>query len=169
MTLMNRREAVKTTVAATAALPILGQTPKPAFAPRILTPAQVESVDAFIDILIPTTDTPGAKAAGVTRYIDLFLADGDERQKSAFLSGLNWLESYCQKTYQRTFAQLSPDQQTSLMSLISTSQDEALRPGAQFFRNAKAFTARLYYATQAGFDELNKFGIPVTPGCYFAE
>src|SRR5581483_11616823 len=56
---------------------------------RTLSPHQNETVVAMIDLIIPATDTPGAKAARVNEFMDVILTDwahDDERRN--FLDGL---------------------------------------------------------------------------------
>ena len=45
------------------------------FAPSILSQVQLERVARIADLIIPDTDTPGARAAGVHRFIDSLLAE----------------------------------------------------------------------------------------------
>src|SRR5438270_14099809 len=56
---------------------------------QVLDPHQSETVATIAELIIPATDTPGARAAQVHRFIDLLLAewasDDDRRQ---FLEGL---------------------------------------------------------------------------------
>src|SRR3954451_7657898 len=113
---MNRRDALK--LSAAAALPSISvaQVQKGAaaaasatWAPSVLTPEQNDIVIALTDIIIPATDTPGAKAANVNRYIDLFLHDGPATERERFLTGLKWFEEYAQRTNGSTFVKLTPE------------------------------------------------------------
>jgi gluconate 2-dehydrogenase gamma chain len=45
------------------------------YTPKFLSPAQLERVARLADVIIPDTDTPGARAAGVHRFIDTLLAE----------------------------------------------------------------------------------------------
>ena len=46
--------------------------------PKVLTPHQNSTVITVSELIIPQTDTPGAKAANVNRIIDAVLAEGQE-------------------------------------------------------------------------------------------
>src|SRR5437667_12734658 len=56
---------------------------------RALTPHQNETVATIAELIIPKTDTPGARDAGVPAFIDVMLAEwvGDEERKM-FTDGL---------------------------------------------------------------------------------
>src|SRR3954470_14233424 len=48
-------------------------TPDAQWTPRTLTRAQADLVGTMAEHVIPTTDTPGARTAGVHRYVDALL------------------------------------------------------------------------------------------------
>src|SRR6185503_4455529 len=50
-------------------------TPEAQWRPRTLTAAQNELVATLAEHIIPATDTPGARAAGVHRFVDALLTD----------------------------------------------------------------------------------------------
>src|SRR2546427_2607223 len=92
---MNRRE-VLLLLAGTAALPdqlfAIGRAVHKrvrAGTLRALDPHQNETVATIAELIIPKTDTPGAREAGVPAFIDVMLADwGDEGQRETFTAGL---------------------------------------------------------------------------------
>lgn len=68
-------------------------TTPPPWTPRSLTPAQNELVATLAELIIPTTDTPGGRAARVNEFIDIILTDiytADERRR--FVAGLTDLD-----------------------------------------------------------------------------
>ena len=72
-----RRQALKTAAVATAlpaALVQAGAAPlvqvATPYEPRNLAPAEYRLLTALVDMIIPSSETPGAAAAGVDRYID---------------------------------------------------------------------------------------------------
>jgi gluconate 2-dehydrogenase gamma chain len=61
---------------------------------RALTPEQHELVATLAELIIPTTDTPGARTAGVHLYIDRMITRTFTcRERAAFVRGLDDVES----------------------------------------------------------------------------
>lgn len=170
---MNRRDLFRKAAAA-AALPLAGsgQESKPAasaadaaWKPSVLDDHQNRTVIALTDLIIPATDTPGARAANVNRYVDLFLRDGDSQQRDRFLTGLGWLDGYALRKHGHPFLTCGAEPQIAMLTELDSSDDADLATGRQFFRMAKGMTSRIYYSTEIGFKELNKGGVPATFGC----
>lgn len=156
---MNRREAIKTGIAAAAVIPYLEAA---TWKPLLFTAQQNETVIALTDLIMPATDTPGAKAALVNRYIDLLLHDGSSSERDRFMRGLKWLDEEAMRREQQPFVKLSPEKQTALLQSLDADEKSEGHP---FFRMAKGMTTRIYYQTEAGFKELNKNGVPKTWAC----
>jgi hypothetical protein len=157
---MKRRDIFK----AAASVPAVALAQNTNWQPLTFDAHQNETVIALTDLIIPATDTPGAKQANVNRYIDLFLTDGDAGQRDRFLEGLAWLDRFARDTYTKPFRELTSEQQTSLLRQMD--DGSAPKPACDFFRLAKSFTSRIYYNTAIGFRELNKGGrVPATYAC----
>jgi hypothetical protein len=158
---MQRRDFLKAG-AAVFAIPAAWaqQAAKPDWTPQVLDAHQNETVIALTELIIPATDTPGAKAARVNRYVDLFLRDGDAGQREQFLEGLSWLDGYSIREHSHPFVHCSAQEQTAMLRKL----EEGAGPGHEFFKQAKSLTARIYYATDIGYQELNKGGrVPSWP------
>jgi Gluconate 2-dehydrogenase subunit 3 len=175
---MHRRTVLQIGVAATALPVILPAQERPhpetisqrsdasAWKPQIFDDHQNQTVIALTELIIPATDTPGAKAANVNRYIDLLLADGPDSERARFLEGLSWLDSVAIQQLGRPFVKCTPADQTALL----TEFESGIGPGHEFFRLAKSMTAMIYYNTQIGYRELNKDGrVPASFGCKHPE
>lgn len=133
--------------------------------PAVFDAHQNDTVVALTELIIPETDTPGAKAAHVNRYIDLFLADGPDKRRVEFLEGLSWLDGFAIRTHAAPFVRLPEAQQIALLEKMDAGDSEA-KSGQGFFRMVKSMTASIYYATEIGFKELNKGGrVPTGFGC----
>ena len=87
-----------------------------AFVPRTLTPQQHDTVEAIAEIIIPTTDTPGARAAGVGRFVDAMFSDYyPEKDRRRFLDGLSRVDAQAKRLHGHAFAELPADQQTKMV------------------------------------------------------
>src|SRR5262245_10185772 len=88
-----------------AALTGSAQTPETA-----LSPAQMKTLEAFIDRLIPTDELgPGAVESGAGVYIDRTLATVNAGEKPTFVEGLSSVEVLAQSTHRMPFTDLSPE------------------------------------------------------------
>ncbi len=84
--------------------------------PRTLTPNQHDTVEAIAEIIIPTTETPGARDAGVGRFVDAMFSDYySAADRSRFLSGLARVDAQAKRLHGRAFNELSTDQQTAMV------------------------------------------------------
>jgi len=162
---MKRREVLK--VAAVMPAMLSAQMPQgKAWKPSVFTNAQDAAVVALTEIIIPATDTPGAREAQVNRYIDLLLHDGPASERERFLAGLRWLDEYSTRKNGKPFANLTTADQTAILTELDAEGSPELEKGHQFFRMAKSLTSRIYYSTAIGFKELNKGGrVPKKVGC----
>ncbi len=149
---MNRRDILKLG----AALPAIGLAQsKAAWTPSFFSAHQNETMVVFGEVVIP-----GATEAQVNRYLDKLLAASDHSFQNEFVGDLDALDRFASQNAGAGFIRLDPDQQRSVLGKMFESDQ---RPA---FDRLKAWTARIYYATEAGFKELNRGGrVPGTFGC----
>jgi len=85
----------------------------------LFTDDQQKLITEVADIIIPTTSTPGAKAAGVGPFISMMVKDcyPDEAQK-AFVKGLDDLEKQAKDEYKKGFMELSVAQRQELLGKL---------------------------------------------------
>lgn len=114
--------------------------------PKALSAEQQEMVAGIAEHILPETDTPGARAAGVDRFVDAMLADyypPEKRQE--FLAGLTRMDERAQRAYQKRYLQSTPEQQRELLATI----DRATFPPPAATQNAP-MAADKRPATQQG-------------------
>jgi Gluconate 2-dehydrogenase subunit 3 len=120
--------------------------------PRVLTPQQNETTIALTELIIPQTETPGAKAARVNRFIDAVLQRAKPADRDAFLRGLTWIDERSRTQFRTDFVAATPAQQTELLTTLAKGDGETaeLRAGVQFFYAIKSMTIDGYYTTEIG-------------------
>jgi len=140
--------------------------------PKFLDDHQDQTVLAVADILIPDTDTPGARAAQVDRFIDLLLATdapgtGEESSGTDFtdllirkgslegqkryIAALNWLDGYCLRQFSNPFTGLSRSGQETVLDMLTHANDNSeVAAGHDSFALLKNSIVMAYYSSEIG-------------------
>jgi glucoside 3-dehydrogenase (cytochrome c) hitch-hiker subunit len=190
---MQRREVLKL-LAAGAAIPVLPSSllalareaqaqVGAAYKLRTLSPQQNAQVVAMIDVIIPVTDTPGAKAARVNEFIDVILTDwAVDSERQAFLAGLAGVDTQSNDLFGKNFTDASVEQQTTLLRAIDDaamaghSSSRRVRHGntipedrdkqlqGNFWDVFKGITIHGYYTSEIGFTQ--EENLQIIPGAY---
>ena len=170
---MHRRQALRL-LASAATLPLLSreafslfqavheQLPEQAVL-KTLSPHQNTTVTSIAEIIIPQTNTPGAKAARVNEFIDLILTEWyDEEEKSTFMTGLADVDSRTRDLYGKDFVECGEKQQIEILQALddemaARAEDVRRRrnhpPEKNFFFMMKQLTLVGYYTSQIGFEQ----------------
>lgn len=137
------------------------------FTPQTLTAAQNRLVTIFSERIIPATDTPGAKAAKVNRFIDHMLTNWNtEEERKHFLEGLQHVDDLSNNRFGDDFEDLEKSEQIEVMKEL---EQEALREPIPtqatdlkpIFSMMKEYTLIGYYTSEIGSSqELNSDLIP---------
>jgi gluconate 2-dehydrogenase gamma chain len=84
--------------------------------PKALTPAEARVLEVVAELIMPATDTPGAREAGVPQFVDRAVADYcSATDAQAIRVGLGRIEADARAAHGTTFVSLTPDQQTALL------------------------------------------------------
>jgi glucoside 3-dehydrogenase (cytochrome c) hitch-hiker subunit len=124
-----------------------------AWTPSVLTARQNEAVIALTELIIPATDTPGAKAALVNRFVDHVLSTADAaKERSEFIRGLTWLDDRCRARVGKDVAAATAAELTTVLTPLAAegTPSAADAPGVAFFRAIKSMTITGYYTTEIG-------------------
>ncbi|MFO7314796.1 gluconate 2-dehydrogenase subunit 3 family protein, partial [Rhodothermus marinus] len=88
----------------------------PGYRPQTLSSDQHELVATIAELIIPETDTPGARAAGVPEFIDRMLTDWMyAAEREHFLQELDRVDALAQERFGRPFVRASEEQQVQLL------------------------------------------------------
>lgn len=87
--------------------------------PLSFTDHQQQLITEIANSIIPDTDTPGAKAAGVGPFIALMIRDCyPEDAQKAFVKGLDELEAASKDEFKKSFLDLTGDQRNGLLTKL---------------------------------------------------
>jgi len=177
--IIDRREALKKTAllmgAAVSASALTGilqgckATPELLYTPVFFTPDQARIVTEVAEIIIPKTDTPGAKDAGVPGFIDTMLKDCYKKEdQDRFLAGLTAFEEEAKKAYGDSFIYCTPEQQVEFVKKTHEAalkemkeNKEAKRP---FILMAKELTLLGFFTSEPGATQVLQY--IAVPGSY---
>jgi gluconate 2-dehydrogenase gamma chain len=127
------------------------------------TPEQRALAAAISERIVPTTDTPGAVAAGVPAFMEMMLADWYEpTDRNDFMQGLGVIEGYARVHYEKAFAELKPEEQDAVLTLAMQNRIAALP--ANFFEHCRQLVVLGYYTSEIGCKQERVY-VPV-PGRY---
>ena len=113
-------------------------TPSAQWGARTLSASQLDLVATIADHIMPRTDTPGARDAGVERFVDAILTDyyaPAERQR--FVTGLAEMDAHAQKAHGAPFMKTTSAQQLSLLTAL----DAESYPPQQVLAKAEPLTS----------------------------
>ncbi len=148
---------------------------------QTLSAHQRATIAEMAEMIIPTTDTPGAKAAAIDEFADIILTEwSSEAEKTAWLAGLAAVDAEAQRAFGTTFVAATAPQRMALMlkwdaeltaarTLRRTwrSDSGASAPPDHrqlFFHQFRSFTVSGYYSSEAGYTRERKAAI--IPGIY---
>jgi len=132
------------------------RTPDGAWAPRALSSEQLDLVATIAEHILPETDTPGARAVGVHRFIDAMLADSfPDEERRQFLAGLSDVDARAQRSCGRAFLRCATLEQRAVLDQLDREAFAATasppdRLPVPFFRTMKELTLVGYYTSEVG-------------------
>jgi Gluconate 2-dehydrogenase subunit 3 len=161
---VTRRTALKafgTGVGAAALLPWLSDEGLTAFtgiqeanaapAPKLLSPSQFATLEAFVEAIIPADDhSPGAKQARVADYIDLLLSESEREHVLQWFGGLAALDAESTARFNAPFSRLNPGQVDAILQDISRNERRPQSPLELFFVMTKQAAVQGYYTSEIG-------------------
>ena len=119
------------------------------WSPKVLTQAQAQVLEVAVDLIIPATDTPGAREAGVARFIDRAMGNFyDPGQVKTMRDGLDRMQADAEAAYGAAFVSLGARRQTELLTRYDA---EATRqPLAHFFALIRHATLLGFFTSETG-------------------
>jgi hypothetical protein len=153
----------------------------PGYKLRTLNPHQNAAVVVLTDLIIPETDTPGAKAARVNEFIDVILTEwATEAERLNFLAGLAGVDKQSQELFGKDFVDATPPQQVTLLRAMddyattergeyhakhgNTVPELDAHLKGNFYDVFRGITLHGYYTSEIGFSQELK--LQIIPGAH---
>jgi len=187
---MDRRQALKWIVAASATLSVLDsatlvagvakkgygtdpnlmQVYKPGdLWPLTFNKKQHGTVTALCDVILPADEkSPSASQLKVPDFLDEWISAPYPKQQAdrkEILEGLAWLEAESTRRFHKGFAELSDTQQHQICDDICSVEKASTskKAGAQFFDKLRDLVMGGFYSTPEGFKDIQYLGnVPLT-------
>ena len=183
---IDRREAIKWIVAATATVSLLHVRTFGAPAPQAtgygtdpdllkdyqpgdlwpltFSPEQRRTAIALCDVIIPADDwSPSASRLGVPDFIDEWISapyPGQQADRKEILAGLAWLDEESQARFDKAFADLNGQQMWNICDDICyvPKAKPKFKAAARFFARFRNLTAGGFYTTPQGWKDVQYIG-----------
>lgn len=127
-------------------------------------------LDEVAETIIPTTNTPGAKAAKVGEFMNTMVSDCyDEKEQKVFLEGMTKLNQAASKKFKDDFMSLKPEQRKELLIEIDKEAKDYQKnkkpdDPQHYFGMMKQLTLWGYFSSEIGATKALRY-LPV-PGRY---
>ncbi|HEX8424709.1 gluconate 2-dehydrogenase subunit 3 family protein [Hymenobacter sp.] len=136
----------------------------------VLNQKQIQLLDEVGETILPTTKTPGAKAAQVGSFMAVMVRDCyTPEDQQVFLNGLTQLDKDCQKQYSKGFMECDATQRTAFLTARDREQkaftaNQRKDDPSRYFRMMKELTLLGYFTSEIGATQALRYS-PI-PGRY---
>jgi gluconate 2-dehydrogenase gamma chain len=130
------------------------------YEPQFFTTAEYRAIDLLTELIIPKDESPGARDAGVSEFIDFMVAHDPDIQ-FPFRTGLAWLDASATQRYGQDFSKLPANHQEDLLRRLAHRgrQLPTEMEGQKFFILIRTYTVMGYYTSKVGLEQLNYPGL----------
>ncbi|WP_162416727.1 gluconate 2-dehydrogenase subunit 3 family protein [Cyclobacterium roseum] len=171
---MNRREALKSVVLMMggtmvgANVILTGCAPEKQIEGLDFSEEEIAYMDEIGEAIIPETDTPGAKAAGIGSFMAMMVKDTyTEEQQKSFINGLNSLKSDFKSETGTAFMDAAVAERTAFLNKLNKEamqQNPEENTGSNYILMIKDLTLLGYFTSEVGATQALRY--IETPGRY---
>jgi Gluconate 2-dehydrogenase subunit 3 len=127
------------------------------------TPDDIAYLDEISDTILPTTSTPGAKAAKVGAFMALMVRDCYTKdQQKIFMDGMSKVNDAAKKKFDKVYVEITPQQRTELLTELDKEQKDYTSKkkdgdDAHYFRMMKELTLLGYFTSEIGMTQALRY------------
>jgi hypothetical protein len=123
-----------------------------------VSPDQEALLAEIVETIIPATDTPGAKALGVHRFILKMMADCyEKKEQTRFKEGLTELDKLVKASYGKPFVSCTPAQRLEILKAREAAAKISPPEKESFFPFLKNMTIQGYLNSEFVMREVYKY------------
>jgi hypothetical protein len=149
-TFLTRASVLLTSAALPSVFAAFAQRNDPSATPQLVSPDEMLTLRALVDVILPETESPAASAADTHLFVDLAVHTcATSAEQAVFRAGLNDLESSAQSQHRKSFDDLTAEQQAALLTLRAEA-DVLLPYERSFFKIVKDYTLVGYFHSEIG-------------------
>lgn len=136
----------------------------------VFSESDIALLDEIADTILPPTDTPGAKAAQVGKFMTVMVDDCYEKEdQEVFHQGLKQINEAADTTYKKNFMKMSPEERLEMLIALDKEQKEFQKTKkpeerSHYFRMMKELTLLGYYTSEIGCTQARRY--VERPGSY---
>lgn len=139
------------------------------YKPQFFSPEDYKLVERLTEIIIPADDTPGAREAGVSEFID-FMVWSDPTLQKPFRDGIAWMNRRAGTLQDGAFLSLDRARQDAILTELAYKDHfvDGTEEGRAFFHLVREYTLMGYYTSRVGMQQLDWPGLRFysePPGC----
>ena len=176
---MNRREALQRAglvLGYAVSAPVLAgimngckAAPELTYKPDFFTEDQARLISELAEIIIPKTDTPGAKDVGVPGFIDRMVKECYKKEdQDRFMTGLASFDAEAKTAYGDSFIELEADKQFEYVKKVHDAAVDGTKKGEikerPFILMAKELTVVGFFTSEPGATQVLQY--EAVPGAY---
>lgn len=131
--------------------------------PGEITESDVALLDEIAETILPTTKTPGAKAAKVGAHIRVMVNDCYEpKDRVMFKNGMKTIQDLAKKQYGDDFMDIKPDQRLAILRKLDDEQkaytkNKKEQDSPHYFRLMKELTLLGYFTSEIGSTQARRY------------
>ena len=133
--------------------PVAAALPPLSWSPTALDAEQARALDAAAELIVPTTDTPGAREAKAPQFVDRAIATYLQQPQAELLkSGLTQMNADARAGHGKAFADLTAAQQAALLTRYDQEAAAARKAWEprHFFSLLKEYVTIGYFTSEPG-------------------
>lgn len=119
--------------------------------PLFFTDEEILLISEVAEIIMPKTDTPGAKDAGCEKYIDAAVAGFYTKdEQNQFRNGLNIFHDKAKNKFSKSFMALNPNEMEKVLDLVVEDMKAQSNDQKHIFQSMKELTIMGYCTSEVG-------------------